>query len=347
MVAAPLVFRPSSPSDSRELGCFLKRNLARDGASPGFEEPGLSWKYWLPRDNEEGSRSYVLAGNEGIEAHCGVLPARLHCGHGRTRVAHFIDWAADPRTFGAGVRLLRKIAAFSGKLMAIGGSTDTRKILPLMGFGPANEAVFFARPVRPFRQAFKHQQRDWRLPARVVRNALWATFPIIKKPVGWSIEPISPTAVPAELWSPHASPWPTRERSSFVYAHYLACPFMRFQLFLIHLRQRPVGCILIGFALGQARVADVWVIEPSPECYEAAYRLALVASLTDPTVVEVIALASIPWRLDALQRCGFREFRRESIMVCPFEDVPSGGFDCQLLDNDTAFLTFSAPSYVT
>jgi hypothetical protein len=347
MVAVPLVFRPSCPSDSSKLASFLKRILARNSPCPGFEETGLSWKYWSPREDGDGSRSYVLEGKDGIQAHCGVLPAWLHHAHGRTRVAHFIDWAADPRTFGAGARLLRKIVPLSGTLMAIGGSQDTRKMLPLMGFRPANEAYFVARPVRPFRQAVRHQQRDWRLPARLARNALWARFPAIKNPAGWSFELIGPDRVPNDLWSMGAAPWAARERLPLVYAHYLGCPFMRFRLFLIHRQQRPVGCFLIGFVLGQARVADLWLLEQSPEWYDAAYRLALVASLTDPTVVEVIGLASIRWRLDALKRCGFREFRREPVMVCPFEDVPPDGFDCQLLDNDTAFLTFGTPSFVT
>ena len=341
------VFCPSSPADAEEIASFLQRTLATTSTCPGFEKAGLNWKYWAPRADWDGSRSFVLRGREGIEAHCAILPARLNGAQGRTTAAHFIDWAADGRTFGGGARLLRKITALAETFLAIGGSIDTRKILPLMGFRPANEAVFFARPVRPFRQATTHQQRDWKLPARLVRNALWATFPTIKNPVGWSFESIAPDRVPAELWSLPASPWTVRERSPPVYAHYLACPFTRFELFLIHRQRQLAGGFLIGFALGQARVADVWLLDPTSEAYEAAYRLALVASLTDPHIAEVIALASIASRFAALQRCGFREFRREPIMVFPAKNVPEAGFDCQLLDNDLAFLTFGTPAYVT
>jgi hypothetical protein len=89
------------------------------------------------------------------------------------------------------------------------------------------------------------------------------------------------------------------------------------------------------------------MLHESPEGYEAAYRLALAASLIDPSVAEVIAVASSPLRLTALPKCGFREFRRESIMVSSTDELPPDGIDFQLVDNDAAFLSFGTPEYMT
>lgn len=94
-------------------------------------------------------------------------------------------------------------------------------------------------------------------------------------------------------------------------------------------------------------MADLWLMRELPNAYKAAYRLALAAALTDPTAVEVIACASTTMRQEALRHCRFREYRHESIMVLTSEQVPPEGFDCQLLDNDTAFLTFGRRDYVT
>jgi hypothetical protein len=341
------LFRPSSPADADQLAAFLKRILSLSSSCPGFDAADLTWKYWAPRADWDGSRGYVLEGNHGIDAHCGVLPLGLQSTTGRTKAAHFIDWAADPRTLAAGARLLRKVLTLNELTCAVGGAPDTRKILPLMGFRPANEAVFFARPVRPFRQAATHPQRNWKLPARLIRNLLWARLPPIKRLAGWSLESVAPDRVPAEVWSPPVSPMPSRERLPSVYAHYLNCPFTRFELFLIRRGEEAAGCILLAFVRGQARIADLWLLDESPEAYQAAYHLALVASLGDPTIVEVIACASLPLRCDALKQAGFREYRRESIMVFPADKVLPGGFDSQLLDNDTAFLSFGATDYVT
>lgn len=341
------VFRPSTPADAAALEPFLRRALALGEGCPGFDAAGLHWKYWAPGGDWDGPRSYLLEGPQGIEAHCGAFPLwRRHPG-GRSRAAHFFDWAAAPGTFGAGVRLLRKVAGAVGALCAVGGSQDTRKILPLLGARPANEVVFLARPVRPFRQALTHPQRDWKLPARLVRNTFWAWAPPLTAPAGWSFEATAPNRVPAELWSPAAAGAAARERSPAGYACYLACPFLRFELFLARRGQQPAGCFLIGFVQGQARVADLWLREPSPEAYEAAYRLALAAALTDPAAVEVIASASVAARLEALRRCGLREYRREPIQVWPADQAPPDGFDCQMAENDTAFLAFEAPVYMT
>ena len=343
----PSVFRPTLPADVDELGSFLRRILAPTGPGPGFESTHLTWKYWSPLGAGDGARSFVLTGDLGIEAHCGVLPTWLRSVHGRIRTAHFIDWAADPRTMAAGVQLLRKVGRLTESLCAVGGTPATRKILPLMGFRPANQAVFFARPVRPVRQAATHQQRDWKLPLRLIRNALWARFPTIKLPDGWTFELVTPDFVPTELWFPPTPSWAARERGPALYSHYLACPFVRFELFLFRFREQPVGGCLLGFASGQARVADLWLVKESADWFEAAYQAALAASLTDPTIAEVIACASIDPRLNALGQCGFREYRRESILVLPADRAPRDGFDCQLLDNDTAFLTLGSPEYVT
>lgn len=343
----PSVFALSKPLDVDELATFLKRILSPTVAMPGFDADHLAWKYWMPRSDWEGSRSYVLKGERGIEAHCGVVPGSLHSNHGGLKVAHFIDWAADPRAFTAGARLLKKVATIAGTLCAVGGSQATRKILPLMGFRPADQVVALARPVRSIRQAATHQVRNWKLPVRLLRNAIWATIPRIRIPAGWSFESVFPNQVPDEIWSPPATQWAVRQRSPALYAYYLACPIVRFELFLIRRGAQPAGCCLIGFVHGQARVADLWLIEESPENYAAGYKLALMAALTDPTVAEVVVHVSIPPRIDALMRCGFREYWREPVMVLPADSTPPDGFDCQLLDNDEAYLTTGATAYLT
>src|SRR5437588_10404671 len=101
IVASQAQFRHTCPADANALGSFLKRFLSLTDPCPGYEVDDLNWKYWSPRDDWEGSRSYVLEADNGIEAHCGVLPARRHSTAGGTRGAHCIDWAADPRPFTA------------------------------------------------------------------------------------------------------------------------------------------------------------------------------------------------------------------------------------------------------
>ncbi len=340
-------FRATTPIDVERLAAFLRRAFGMPEGAPQFDLDSLLWKYWFPRDDWHGSRSYVLEKDGQIEAHCALLPVTYRSTHGRAVAAHFIDWAADPRSMGAGVRVLRKVATLTEMLCAVGGSEDTRKILPLIGFRPAGEMALFACPVRPLRQAVTHQYRNWKLPLRLIRNALWSRSALGGGAPGWSFEPTTPDRVPPDLWSPPPTERAVRERSPSLYPYYLACPSHRFRLFLISHQGRPAGCCLIGFYRGQARIADLWLQDESPESYEDAYRVTLLASMTDPSVAEVVASTSDPSQQKALSRSGFREFRRDPIVTLPHRGLPAHGLDCQMLDNDSTFLATESPAYLT
>jgi hypothetical protein len=342
------VFRPTSASDFAELAPFLTRALSIGTGARGFSEEDLHWKYCVSRPEWEGSRSYVLVGRHGIEAHCGLVPVCQRSPAGQIRSAHFIDWAADSEALGAGVRVLRKVRGLVHVLLAVGGTQATRTIMPVIGFGRANDAVLMARPIRPLRQALTHQKRDWKRPIRLVRNSVWARIPPIRAPIDWSVEQVDTTQVPANLWVASDMAPVSRERMAGAYAYYATCPFVRFRLFLMRHRHNPLGCILLGSSGGQARIADIWATDRSPETLIASYRLALVAALQDTSVAEVVACVSTVTRYRAAMASGFREYRREPIMVLPADGLSLQDVDYQPLDDDTAFLGASeTPEYIT
>lgn len=260
---------------------------------------------------------------------------------------HFIDWAADPHALGAGVRLLRRVAGLVQMTCAVGGSAATRKILPLLGFHSANDAITLARPVRPVRQVLTHQYRNWKLPLRLVRNMWWSLVSPSHPPSGWSCEKTLPQMIPESLWH-NSTPGPlTRRRSPAQVAYFLSCPIARFELFLAKLDGEPRACFLLSFVPGQVRITDLWLTPETAEHYDEVYALAVKAAIADPSVAEVTARASTEVRIKALRRCGFRVVRRQPIMVRPLTMVPPEGLDCQFIDNDAAFLNAGAPAYLT
>lgn len=337
-------FRPTTPDDAGPLTTFLGKYLEADASRPGFTADDVRWKYWVTSAEGEGSRSFVLERDHRFEAHCALLPVHLVSDRGALHMAHFSDWAADPLSLGAGVRLLKKAAARVDALCAVGGSADTRKILPLMGFRPAGERATFVRPLRPLRHALTHQFKNWKLPVRLLRNAHWSWSHPAKPPRGWSAREVKPDEIDERGWQVRSGQGVLRDRRAEVYTRYLKCPFMRFALYLAENEGIPAGCFLLGFAPGEARVADLWLFEGS-ESYEEMYRLAVWAAKADPTTAEITTCASTPTRRDALMRCGFRRWGSEPIMVYPGRMATQCEYDCQLLDNDEAFLITAAPAY--
>ena len=95
-------FRPSNPADAAAIAALL--NAA--GLHPVVRAEVERWKYWQPRADWAGSRSFVLADNDRLIAHGAVVPGELTWTGGSARVVFVGDWAADPAATGAGVSVM-------------------------------------------------------------------------------------------------------------------------------------------------------------------------------------------------------------------------------------------------
>lgn len=91
-----------------------------------------------------------------------------------SRGIQMIDWVAAPEPAGAGVALMRKLAAQFDFIYSLGGSEITRSILPRCGFVEHVQVWRAARPLRPFAQIRTHQYRNYKLLPRLIRNWFWA-----------------------------------------------------------------------------------------------------------------------------------------------------------------------------
>src|SRR6185437_16021927 len=113
-------------------------------------------------------------------------PATLLADGRRLRLAHVIDWAARRSEVGAGVALMKHVGRLTEALYAIGGSADTRKILPQIGFRACGEVTGYVRPLSPlnlWREAGGH---SWRIAPRMARSRLWLITASRPSLEGWS-----------------------------------------------------------------------------------------------------------------------------------------------------------------
>src|SRR5262249_6250616 len=117
--------------DQAELASFLLR---------AFDDPGLSgasilsWKYFRPRPDWQGSRSFAVRQGGVIVGHLRAQPVTLLTDAGEVTSIHCMDWAADRSSPGAGVIVLRKLMSMADTFVVPGGSKDTREIIPKLGF---------------------------------------------------------------------------------------------------------------------------------------------------------------------------------------------------------------------
>jgi hypothetical protein len=341
-------FRPTAPGDAAALSDFLRRMFQSRADAAFLARPHMGWKYWSARPHWNGSRSFAASRRGAIVAHAAVWPVRVTVPGHVIPAVHLIDWAADPEYPGAGVWLLRQIGTRARLMMATGGSEMTRRILPALGFRPHGEICWFARPVRPLRQALTTAEKDCKLPARFLRNTVWRFSVPLSMPRGWGAHALAPEDVPEALWPQPSSATAVAERDPGLYRYLVQSPFVRHAMFGLEKRSALVGYFCLAFAPHVARIADLWLPSSDVEDWCAAFRTATVVAAREKEVNEVSAWATTAVGKEALSRAGFR--LRDCSTMSVFGDatlLEGRTLHLQMLDSDAGFLSGETVSYLT
>jgi hypothetical protein len=340
------VFAPSSPQDAPRIAEFLEKAFSTGPGDAIVRPDHMHWKYWEPRADWPGSRSFHLHREGVIVAHGAPWPVPVHTPSGAVlRGAQVLDWAADPSTPGAGLSLMKNIAPeLVDVIFALGGSEATRKVLPAFGFKPFNEVWSFARPLRPFAQIATHQYRDWKSPVRLLRNVAWSLKSTTPSR-GWSSRPIEANQISS--WPETSNGITTLGRDAARFEYFAKCNLIQSQLFLVEREGREAGYFYLVFTPGQARIADAWAADPQK--WKEVYALAIAAALTHPGANEITAIAGLDSSQRALEQCGFVRRGTERLMIYDPKKTldPSARLHFQMIDNDAFFQHSGRPQYDT
>jgi hypothetical protein len=336
------LFRATTPADGPAITAFLRESFRLSPDHPSLKPQQLHWKYWLERPDWPGPRSFVITRGAAVLAHAGVVPGRCAWHGGRLRTFHLIDWAARPGAIGAGTMLMKHIGRMTDALLAIGGSDETRRILPVLGFKSYGDAVGYVRAIRPLRRIIAAPSPTWRLVPQFARSVVWTATARRSIDGDWTAQRVQPPDVEAS-----ALPLPCSntdlailERSAAVFRYALACPAAPPTLHRI--RKAGVGTagyFLLSFAPGQARIADCWVDSNDPADWRALIQLAVRAAKEDRRAAELVTLSSDPAFSANLVDCGFHARTAEPIRLLATQEarLPETRLRVQMIDNDAAW----------
>jgi hypothetical protein len=323
--------RPTTIEDAPSIVEFLARIFSVDAGEPFLEPSLMRWKYWAPRGDCDTPRSYVVEKDGRIVAHVGLWPVTAPVSGSVERGVHMIDWAADPGAPGAGLSLLQRMTRTHDFVYSIGGSEMTRSILPKFGFRRAADALTWARPIRPLRQMRLHPARDLRLPARFARNFWWSKFPGRVIEPGW-------TAVESGGGSMGGSGAFASDRGEPFFRYLQECPAASCRAFDLLDSGRKAGCFALCVVREQARLAGVWLENPSPGNWRTAFHLAQDAARKEANASEFVARGSTEASAAGAGRAGMRFGLRTPVFF--FRRNWDGGalpLQSQLADNDLFF----------
>ncbi|MDB6091105.1 MAG: hypothetical protein JWN85_3889 [Gammaproteobacteria bacterium] len=328
--------RPSTPDDAPALAALMFEAGLLSNAAPRE----LCWKYWQQRGDWPRPRSFVMTRGSEILAHAGVIPATCATGDRRFGIIHVIDWAARRSATGVGVTLMKYLGQSTDALLAIGGSAETLRILPHLGFRSCGSTTAFVRPVHPVRILTPSVHAAWRLPPRFLRSVLWTLNAPSPSTDGWQVRAVSSSETSAVA---SVFPTPTRdmavlERNEELFRYVLTCPIAPMRLYAMEKGGRVRGYFLLAFALGQARLADCWMESEEGADWRALIHCAVREAKRDPRAAELVTWASDPALSRCLLECGFHARAAFQVQLRSADsNMPRKILRLQMLDNDAAY----------
>jgi hypothetical protein len=330
-----------------ELTDFLLEVFRMNRDAPMVRPAMMRWKYFDPRPDWNGPRSYLMFRDDRIFAHGCVVPETFRTPSGRVTSMRVIDWAGSRSVPAAGVLVMRKLAEFTDTALAIGGSPDAVRVLPRMKFDHRGDVDVWVRVVRPWRQ-FRTDPfpRGWKAPLRLARNTLWSREPMPSPPPEWTAERVDhfgEEIAPALNFQPNT--FTTTERSAGMLNYMLSCPGSAFSGFVLRQGRRVRGHFMLSRVFGQTRIAEVWVDSEQTDDWQAAFGLATLQAAADPETCEIVAVTSITPGREALRRNGYRYRRNDPIFILDpqrrLADAPE--LNLNLFAGDESYLC--VPSY--
>jgi hypothetical protein len=315
--------------------------MAEAGLMPNLQPAEAHWKYWQERPDWPEPRSFVMMRGSELLAHAAGIPGHYRWGGQRIRTLHVIDWAARPSAVGAGVSLMKYLAQGADALFAIGGSAQTLRLLPHLGFRVRGSVTGYVRPLRPLRLLAPSVHVTWRVPPRFLRSVLWTLQARRGGTDGWEVSRVNPddlSRITAILPRP-GSELAVLERDVDLFRYALACPIASMSLFTVAKENRVRGYFLLSFALRQARLADCWMDSADPADWRALIQCAVREARRHPLTAELVAWASEPMLSRCLRECGFRARNEMPLQLLGPRDsalVPPA-LRVQMLDNDAAY----------
>jgi hypothetical protein len=345
-----LEFVPVLASEQPALTDFLVKSFQSDPALNSFRPEVMLWKYFVDRPDWTGPRSFALKQEGQIVAHGGVWPVNLVTPETGVKAIHLIDWAASRTAVGSGVYLLRKLAGLADVLLTIGGSQDTRNLLPKLGYTGCGELRRYARVVRPWLQFRTTPEKNWKTPIKFIRNSAQNLMAAALVPKGWEASKITSftgSSDGAFIGRATSSKSPRRTAAGLDYL--LSCPAARFSGFLVSRDQKLRGYFLLTQVGRQMRISDIRVENPDRESWQAVCALAARSAAGDPEICEIVAGASTEVTGEAWLQTGFVHRRTDQIFCYDPRNLLSseGPLDLSLADGDLCFLSEATSPYLS
>lgn len=343
-------FGPVQASEQPDLIRFLVKSFNADPTLTSFRPDVIHWKYFAEHPQWTGPRSFAVKRDGQIVAHGGVWPVVLRTPQTEVKAVHLIDWAATRSAVGAGVHLLRMMTGLADVLLTIGGSQDTRNVLPKLGYKGCGELRRCARVIRPWLQFRTTPAKNWKTPLKFLRNSARIMRGVSRVPTGWQAAKVTSFTGSIDAGAIGLTTSSTSPRRTAAELDYLlSCPAARFSGFVVTQEGNLRGYFVLAQVGGQARIVDIRLDRDDPESWQAICALAVRTASQDPATCEIVAASSLDATGKAWVQAGFM-YRETEPIFCydPRSRLrPELPLSLSLADGDSCFLSDPLAPYLS
>lgn len=294
-------------SELPEVQRFLLQVFHAPPDQPTFRLDALRWKAFDPHPEYSGPRSFVIRHQGRIVTHGMLAPMRLRAPDHDLSANCLMDWAADAAIPGVGVAIYQHLAKLADIQIAIGGSDDARRMLPLLGFRPRPPMRSYRLITSAWNYHLRAGSKDWKTPARLVRD--WTRAGSARVDAGTAdlraqrvdrFEDSTPMPDPQIAGSTVSA----RTPAGLNYA--LRCPLARMEAWLLERSGETIGYFVLARLGPDCRIAELWIHSSSAEDWLHAAQLATETAGHRQGAGAVSTTVSAPVLQSALEQIGYR-----------------------------------------
>jgi hypothetical protein len=294
-------------TDLGEAGRFLKAVFGEVENYPPFQREALRWKGFDAHPFAEPPRSFGVWREQRLIGHGTVAPLRFLTSAGEVTAHCVIDWAADPNTRGSGVAIYQKLYKLTAMQIGIGGSDDTRAMLPRMRMRVHQNIGVYERRERVLAHHLSTRV-DWKTPARIGRD-LWRNLraPGLTEARDISARRVASFSGEATVPMPSPGAGVCSERTPALLDYALRCPVARMEGYVLEAQGAGIGYCVLSRVGTSCRIADLW-IEPARDTarWSQAVGLAVQLAVADRSTASVLSAGSTAFLRGVLESQGFR-----------------------------------------
>jgi hypothetical protein len=310
----PLSFRQTAPAELEETAAFLAEHFQLNPDAPLIEPALMRWKYYEPRPDWQGSRSYVLESGPRWLAHVCVCPMPL-TGLGKpARGILLVDWiSAAP---GAGAEIYRRFYSMSDVVFGQGGSTSAQRTLQRMGYAEIGAVRLFVRPLRPWVRFRRGPLTAMNL-MRLARSAVMARLPLRAISSELTVERVPEFRASQRrmIEESRGVSFVQTERSVELLNYLLRCPALQTSAYVVRRRDKDLGYFLLSLAGAEIQLNDLRIASDQERDWTEVVALMTRAASQFSSAEQLVVRSSLPLLDVALEANRFRLFDSDPLFL--------------------------------